>query len=296
MDVCFGTHPDGKGENQHSSYVTKLKEHLQKAYLMAAEASNKTHLRNKKAYDKRLGFQSLEPGDRVLLKNLGLRGKHKLENRWCDVPYVIVENMPNLPVYKVKPQSGKGKLKTLHRDNLLPIGDFVRFPVLDNTEDAQLRSTTRVNDHKRNKSATTDHSIQIEHGTSTESSDLECDRPHRPYRTYLEKIIRRREETNTGRQEQTGIHTPLNNSRSERENTPLEDNDPDTESELESTSSEEEDRHQASLPDIKVTPKQARPKRRVKPVVRLTYDEPGKARDQPLTIVHRGVTIKIGKS
>lgn len=36
-------------------------------------------------------------------------------------------------------------------------------------------------------------------------------------------------------------------------------------------------------------------KRRVKPVVRLTYDEPGKARDQPITIVHRGVTIKIGK-
>lgn len=37
------------------------------------------------------------------------------------------------------------------------------------------------------------------------------------------------------------------------------------------------------------------PKRTVKPVVRLTYDEPGKARDQPITIIHRGVVIKIGK-
>lgn len=29
--------------------------------------------------------------------------------------------------------------------------------------------------------------------------------------------------------------------------------------------------------------------------VLLTYDELGEARDQPLTIVHRGVTIKIEK-
>lgn len=124
VDVCFGTRPDEK-EHQHSSYVAKLKEDLQKAYRMAAEVSNKMHLHNKKAYDQRLGFHNLEPGERVLLKNLGLKGKHKLENCWCDVPYVVVETMPYLPVYKVKPQSGKGKLKTLHRDNLLPIGDFV---------------------------------------------------------------------------------------------------------------------------------------------------------------------------
>lgn len=37
-----------------------------------------------------------------------------------------------------------------------------------------------------------------------------------------------------------------------------------------------------------------REKRPVKPVIRLTYDEAGKSKDQPLTIVHRGVVIKIG--
>lgn len=36
-------------------------------------------------------------------------------------------------------------------------------------------------------------------------------------------------------------------------------------------------------------------KRRIKPVLRLSYDEPGKASDQPITIVHRGVVIKLGK-
>lgn len=28
---------------------------------------------------------------------------------------------------------------------------------------------------------------------------------------------------------------------------------------------------------------------------RLTYDEPGKSNDRPLTIVHRGLVIKIGR-
>lgn len=35
-------------------------------------------------------------------------------------------------------------------------------------------------------------------------------------------------------------------------------------------------------------------KRRVRPVIRLTYDKPGVAKDQPITIVHRGIIIKIG--
>lgn len=67
VDVCFGTCPDDKGEHQHSSYVAKLKEDPQKAYRMAAEASDKRHLLNKRAYGKRLRFQSLEPGDRKIL-------------------------------------------------------------------------------------------------------------------------------------------------------------------------------------------------------------------------------------
>lgn len=39
---------------------------------------------------------------------------------------------------------------------------------------------------------------------------------------------------------------------------------------------------------------EGRPKRRVKPVVKLNYDEPGSSRDQTITIIHGGITIKIG--
>lgn len=91
----------------------------------------------------------------------------------------------------------------------------------------------------------------------------------------------------------------MNDNLSERENPLLEDSEPDTapetDSEPEPVSSEDDDRPQPSSSKIKLTPKQSRPKRSVKPVVRLTYFEPGKARDEPITIVHRGVSIKIGK-
>lgn len=85
VDISFGTQPEDKVERQDSAYVTKLKQDLNKAYQLAEEASNKLHLRNKKAYDKRVRCQHLEPGDRVLLKNLAFTGKHKLQNRWCDI-------------------------------------------------------------------------------------------------------------------------------------------------------------------------------------------------------------------
>lgn len=70
------------------------------------------------------------------------------------------------------------------------------------------------------------------------------------------------------------------------------DIDSETESEPEPVSSED-DRPCASNSNRRMSPVHYRPQRAIKPVVRLTYDEPGKASERPLTIVHRGVVIKI---
>ena len=79
-----------------------------------------------------------------------------------------------------------------------------------------------------------------------------------------------------------------------------EDGDQDSVAEEESdpeTDNPCNDEHPETVTKTKVISKpENRPKRIVKPVIRLTYDEPGRAKDQPLTIVHRGVIIKIGKS
>uniref|UniRef100_A0A3B3WSH8 Gypsy retrotransposon integrase-like protein 1 n=1 Tax=Poecilia mexicana TaxID=48701 RepID=A0A3B3WSH8_9TELE len=293
VDMCFGMSFGEDGEHQHSAYVAKLKDNLQRAYDMATEAANKLHLRNKKAYDRRLGFHHLEPGDKVLMKNLGLKGKHKLENRWCDIPYVVVEKMPNLPVYKVKPQNGKGKFKTMHRDNLLPIGNYVRLPIVDNLPEVHQKLPTRARRGTKSKGHDGDHSVQVAPGESTESSDFEWELPHRPYRTYLEGILQK----HNNRREPKGpqVHIAMDEEPSQEADHIVErltSDDTASESEPEPVSSED-DRPCPSSSDRWMSHAHSRPKRTIKPVVRLTYDEPGKSSDRPLTIVHRGVVIKI---
>ncbi|RXN30197.1 Retrovirus-related Pol polyprotein from transposon 297 [Labeo rohita] len=130
VDVYFGL-PLEEGEKSHLQYVKQMRGELQKAYQLASEASLKSHQRNKQYYDNKVTHQILGKGDRVLIRNLGLAGKHKLQDKWKSLPYIVVEKLGNLPVYKLTPETGMGTVKTLHRDHLLPIGDQVRLPVPD---------------------------------------------------------------------------------------------------------------------------------------------------------------------
>ncbi|KAJ8379189.1 hypothetical protein AAFF_G00223010 [Aldrovandia affinis] len=60
---------------EQETVVEKLKGDLQEAYQLASQAADKMHQRNKRAYDQRVRFQTVDTGDRVLLKNLGLRDR-----------------------------------------------------------------------------------------------------------------------------------------------------------------------------------------------------------------------------
>lgn len=43
----------------------------------------------KKWYGARVRNQTLEEGDRVLVRNLSITGKHKLQDRWNLLPHVV---------------------------------------------------------------------------------------------------------------------------------------------------------------------------------------------------------------
>lgn len=77
-------------------------------------------------------------------------GKHKLGDKWHSDPYLVVEKLPDLPVYPVKPEKGRGMVKTLHRDHLLPIGHLVRFPSDLEVNRKPHRIVTRL--HQKEKS------------------------------------------------------------------------------------------------------------------------------------------------
>ncbi len=63
------------------TYAKKLKKRLDYAYKVAADEAKKQSSRHKARYDTRVRESTLDVGDRVLVRNVGIRGKHKLADR-----------------------------------------------------------------------------------------------------------------------------------------------------------------------------------------------------------------------
>ncbi|XP_054896085.1 uncharacterized protein LOC129366329 [Poeciliopsis prolifica] len=122
VDLAFGLPLSRDGFTSHTQYVQKLKSHLEESYKLASRNSAKVMQRNKTRFDRKVTASDLDIGDRVLVRNVRLRGKHKLADKWESSVYIVVKKAGNLPVYTVRPESQDKPLRTLHRDLLLPCG------------------------------------------------------------------------------------------------------------------------------------------------------------------------------
>ena len=128
--LMFGRHPRiavdlalGRCEvGENTGYVKELQERLKKAYELAEKSSRANQGKQKKFYDRKVRSAVLASGDRVLIKTVGLKGMQKLADRWSEVVYVVVDQPhSDIPVYRVRPETGRGGHKTLHRNLLLPV-------------------------------------------------------------------------------------------------------------------------------------------------------------------------------
>lgn len=122
VDIAFGLSPEGSSKLSHSEYVKKLTESLTESYRLATEHSLKNALQNKQRFDRKVRESTLVAGDRVLVRNVGIRGKHKIADRWSETLYTVVRQIQDSPVYVVVPEHTSGPERVLHRDLLLPCG------------------------------------------------------------------------------------------------------------------------------------------------------------------------------
>ncbi|XP_030602796.1 uncharacterized protein LOC115792414 [Archocentrus centrarchus] len=122
IDIAFGLTPVGQGKVSHTEYVKNLRETLTESYKIAADHSAQSAFHNKQRFDKRVRESKLEAGDRVFVRNVGIRGKHKIANKWSETIYKVVKQVRDLPVYVVAPCDSDGPERVLHRDLLLPCG------------------------------------------------------------------------------------------------------------------------------------------------------------------------------
>lgn len=137
VDLAFGLPVGETPSKSPSQYVESLRSRLEASFQLALKCAEKSGEKNKARFDQRVTLSSLEEGDRVLVWNVRLRGKHKLEDKWEQSVYVVVKRTGDLPVYTVRPENQvDGPTHTLHRDLLL------LCPFLPASDDADPLSVT----------------------------------------------------------------------------------------------------------------------------------------------------------
>ena len=168
VDACLGIQTPAEPISSRAHFATKLKNRLNFAYKVAAREAEKSADRNKAHYDLKVREATLDVGDRVLIRNVGLRGKHKLADKWDKDSYVVI-GIPDksIPVYKVQKDSGDHSVKTLHRNMLLP------FSAIPGLSEVRVPDTTQESQPKLHKtrSKTPKRSAELPDSESNSDSD-----------------------------------------------------------------------------------------------------------------------------
>ena len=98
-------------------FVESLKKRLSHAYEIASSKIKDAQQQQKKHYDLKIRGAQLQPGDRVLIRNVAFKGPHKLEDQWQEEIYLVTEQTDsNIPLYHVKREDGFSDINTLHRN------------------------------------------------------------------------------------------------------------------------------------------------------------------------------------
>ena len=122
IEIPFGTNtPDLKG-NTSAKYVENLKQRIEWAYKTTTEVVKKEREWNKWHYDHKVRCAQLKVSDKVLLKCMVLKDKHKIQDIWENTIYEVAEQpLGKTPVFNINSTEGDDKMKVVHRNLLLPL-------------------------------------------------------------------------------------------------------------------------------------------------------------------------------
>jgi len=166
IDAVLGILGQRVGGASPSEYMRQLELHLANAYKYANRCALVNADKAKQRYDIRVQEAKLLPGDRCLLRNNGIKGKHKLSDIWSSDVYVILDQ-PNLsfPVFRIQKENGDVGIKTVHRNHLLPCS-FLPIQEVQRVSSPEVsdESSTDVDERAENTSSDS-HQSEVETDT-----------------------------------------------------------------------------------------------------------------------------------
>ena len=171
-DVLLDLQFPGSGTRCQTEYAKDLKKWLETTYQVAQEAMKKAASRAKGKYDLRVRGAVPEEGDLVLVRLVGVTGKHNLADKWESEPYRIVKKPdPQMPVYVVHQCDGIGNDQTLYRNMLFPLS-LPLSETLGEREQAETsnenvdyvtqKRVTRASPAVRDDDSDEEHYVQVE--------------------------------------------------------------------------------------------------------------------------------------
>lgn len=209
VDLLFGLITEEEKKTPRG-YAEKWGEKMIEAYKIAGSNSQQSSAKDKRYYDKRNKGVILQPGDRVLVRNLAERGGLcKLKPYWEKTIYIVREQLGDNTVYKVSPETGGRSTRTLHRNLLLQVNDLpvellvtnspVKAPKRTVKSRKPLNPTDQTQDQVTSESEDEDapcYWLRIpregpreECGTSHQNVFCESQYNHEQTETYLEESI-----------------------------------------------------------------------------------------------------------
>ena len=129
VDYLFPTLRDMPHKSKLEESVALHQKRLKEAFAMARQLTSEEAAKQQRHYDHQARAITLQPGDIVMVRTDRFVGKCKVKDWWEEGGYMIVNQLEDWPVYKVKcpPSENKRKAKylTLHRNHLVlvPPGD-----------------------------------------------------------------------------------------------------------------------------------------------------------------------------
>lgn len=140
------------------SWVQKHHERFIKAFHLANTNLDTAGERQSQMYNRNDCATNLIRGDRVLIRNRNVRGKRKVTEIWESQLYLILRQKNiDLPVYVLVPETGQGKEKIRHRNEMKPCP----FPFRTKEDKKETVSNEEINQTPTQKVTSTPKGIVV---------------------------------------------------------------------------------------------------------------------------------------